>query len=420
MPRSGSPAVLNVRADTRLQARRELLRGLFWTLGAASLPAWCVGAAQAAVGATISARRLADIGPLGPADENGLRLPEGFQSRVVAVSGERPAPGAAAIWHEQPDGAAVFARADGGWIYASNCEAKVDGGVSALRFDARGEVTGCQRVLSNTRRNCAGGATPWNTWLSCEEVEDGLVWECDPEGRAEARPLPALGCFSHEAVAVQAATRTLYLTEDERDGRFYRFVCSAQDWPSGGRAALREGRLQAMRWLGDPAAALNGPQPVQWVDVAHPDRPQNTSRLAQTSAFAGGEGIWLQGALVYFSTKRDNRIWVHDTQAQTLEVIYDFRTASDEQGILSGVDNLTGTAAGEILVAEDGGDMQLCLILPDRRVRPLLQLIGQPASEITGPAFSPDGRRLYFSSQRGARRGHGAGITYEVRLPFAV
>lgn len=420
MPRPGSRKVLRPGIDTRLQSRRELLRRLFWSLGGVSVPAWCLGSDRAAASPAMTTRSLANLGPLGPADENGLRLPADVRSRVVAVSGERPTPRASVPWHEQPDGAAVFASSDGGWIYASNSEAMTDGGASALRFDARGEVTGCERVLSNTRRNCAGGATPWNTWLSCEEVDDGRVWECDPEGRTDARSMPALGLFSHEAVAVQAATRTIYLTEDEPDSRFYRFVCSAEDWPSGGRAAFRQGRLQAMRVLGDPSAALKRPQPVQWVDVEHPERPQKSARLTQTSAFAGGEGLWLHGSLAYFSTKRDNRIWVHDTQAQTLEVIYDLRTASDASRILSGVDNLTGTATGEILVAEDGGDMQLCLILPDRSVRPLLQLIGQPASEITGPAFSPDGRRLYFSSQRGARRGHGAGITYELQLPFAV
>ena len=64
--------------------------------------------------------------------------------------------------------------------------------------------------------------------------------------------------------------------------------------------------------------------------------------------------------------------------------------------------------------------MQLCVILPDRSVRPLLQVVGQDASEISGPAFSPDGRRLYFNSDRGARNGAGPGITYEVLLPFAV
>jgi uncharacterized protein len=69
-------------------------------------------------------------------------------------------------------------------------------------------------------------------------------------------------------------------------------------------------------------------------------------------------------------------------------------------------------------VAEDGGDLQLCLITPERIVAPLLQLVGPNSSEITGPAFSPDGKRLYFSSQRGPTGSSSNGITFEVTGPF--
>ena len=46
---------------------------------------------------------------------------------------------------------------------------------------------------------------------------------------------------------------------------------------------------------------------------------------------------------------------------------------------------------------------------------PFLRVVGQGGSELAGPAFSPDGSRLYFSSQRGR---DGRGITYEVSGPF--
>lgn len=401
-------------ASNLTRSRRDFLRALFWGAGAAALPAWC------AAGAMLPASRFDGIGPLGAPDANGIRLPAGFTSRVVAVSGEVPVRGGSTAWHVLPDGAAVFATADGGWIYTSNSEADSPGGASSLMFDAQGMVIDCRRVLNNTRHNCAGGATPWNTWLSCEEFAGGQVWECDPAGLAPAVARPALGVFAHEAVAVQARTRTVYLTEDAPDGRFYRFLASPADWPGSGRAGLERGRLQVMQVLGDPGAAEHHPLAVRWIDALNPSAPQSGNRLPDSTAFRGGEGIWLHRDIVYFSTKIDNRIWAHDSTAQTIEIIYDFDTAIGSDKILSGVDNLTGTAAGEILVAEDGGDMQLCVILPDRHLRPLLQLVGQEASEITGPAFSPDGRRLYFSSQRGARKGTGSGITYEVLMPFAV
>lgn len=360
------------------------------------------------------------IGSLLAPDANGLRLPPGFSSRVVAVSGEVPSTEGSAPWHASPDGGAVFARPGGGWIYASNSELPSAGGVGVLVFDAQGTVVDSYPILSGTRLNCAGGATPWNTWLSCEEFDDGRVWECDPFGVEPAVAKPALGLFAHEAVAVDAASRCVYLTEDRPDGRLYRFVADAADWPSGGQARFESGRLQVLRVLGDPDAAENNPLPVEWLDAANPGARQTDNRLTQSTPFAGGEGIWLAQGVVYFATKRDNRIWALDTQAQTLEILYDLATATGSDKILSGVDNLLVTAGGNVLVAEDGGDMQLCLIDRNRRVTPLLQLVGQDGSEICGPALSPDGRALYFSSQRGARNARGTGITYEVRLPFTL
>ena len=85
--------------------------------------------------------------------------------------------------------------------------------------------------------------------------------------------------------------------------------------------------------------------------------------------------------------------------------------------MLSGVDNLTASAEGELLVAEDGDDMQIVVLTADK-VFPLLQVVGHDRSEITGPAFSPDGSRLYFSSQRGKTGKLEDGMTFEVTGPF--
>ena len=359
-------------------------------------------------------------------------------------------PGGNTPWHLFPDGSAIFPRAGGGWIYVSNSEVPTVGtltfafpelsaipgldtlvgnagmfvpglgGATALVFDAQANVVDTYPILSGTSNKCAGGPTPWGTWLSCEEINDGRVWECDPHGLSAAAVKPALGTFAHEAVALDPAARSVYMTEDLPDGRVYRFVADPADWPAGGRAQFQNGVLQVMQVNGDPATSENNPLPVSWVNAANPQSRQIDNRIPGTTAFDGGEGIWLFAGVVYFSTKGDNRIWAYDTLAQTLEIIYDFNTASAANAILSGVDNLTITAAGDILVAEDGGDMQLCVILPDRSVVPLLQVEGQDESEISGPAFSPDGRRLYFNSNRGGRNGLGGGITYEILMPFAV
>ncbi|HEY9408394.1 MAG TPA: hypothetical protein VIP77_02330, partial [Jiangellaceae bacterium] len=85
---------------------------------------------------------------------------------------------------------------------------------------------------------------------------------------------------------------------------------------------------------------------------------------------------------------------------------------------LTGVDNITGASAGDLYVAEDGGNMEICIITPDDVVAPFLRVTGQSASELCGVAFNPAGNRMYFSSQRGTSGSSSGGITYEISGPF--
>jgi len=138
--------------------------------------------------------------------------------------------------------------------------------------------------------------------------------------------------------------------------------------------------------------------------------------------FDGGEGVWYQNDRVFFATKGDDRLWMLNTTAQTIEVVYDMATATAPNNILSGVDNITMTPFGEVLVAEDGGSMQVVVVYPDGKLVPLLQIVGQDQSEIAGIAFSPDGKRMYFTSDRGGPNGQGGyglglGMLYELMIP---
>jgi hypothetical protein len=342
------------------------------------------------------------FGVLEPPDENGIRLPPGFRSRIVAVSGAT-VPGTDHIWHSKPDGGAVFETNDG-WIYTSNSERSSLGGAGALRFDRHGEPIDAYSICQGTQRNCAGGATPWGSWLSCEEVSRGIVYECDPYGVQAQTPLSAMGSFTHEAVAVDPVGRRLYLTEDRSDGRLYRFT--PYRWEH-----LEAGLLEV--------AEVDPERRVFWHRVPNPNpSPFGRSTRRQVPAstpFAGGEGIDYSDGHIYFTTKHDNRVWDLDLASQTLRVLYDYATDPLQQ--LSGVDNLLVTPTGDILVAEDlGGNMELVLLGPGRVALPLLRVENQAHSELTGPAFDPSGRRLYFSSQRGGAQK--LGITYEVRGPF--
>lgn len=381
--------------------RRELLRYSFLAMGAFvgnHLFSTPLKAASA----------WASIGPLLPPDKNGIRLPKGFSSRIVAQSGQNLF---GYSWHAAPDGGVTFAAPDNGWIYVSNSEMdKKSGGTGALRFDRNGELIDAYSILRNTSRNCAGGHTPWQTWLSCEEVDNGQVWECDPLGRQSPQVRPILGAFKHEAVAVDTQNKQLYLTEDETDGCLYRYT--ARSFNAEGHPNLEDGYLEVAEVINGQIGALRWHPLPDPLATTIPTRKQ----IKESARFNGGEGIWYHQEVIYFTTKGDDRVWAYDISNNNLSIIYN--AALHVSPPLTGVDNITANASGDLLVAEDQGSMQIVVILKQGDVHPLLQVTGQNRSEITGPAFSPDGKRLYFSSQRGKTGRHQDGITYEITGPF--
>jgi hypothetical protein len=353
-------------------------------------------------------------GPLGTPDANGLMLPPGFTSREIARGGSTVA---GYRWPIFSDGQATFGTSDGGWILVTNSEslAAAGGGSSAIRFRPDGGIAGAYRILAGTNANCAGGPTPWGTWLSCEEHDSGLVWECDPAGQLPAQARPALGAFKHEAAAVDPAGRRLYMTEDHGDGGLYRFTPSS--YPS-----LLEGLLEV--------AVVGADNHVGWRAVPNPaplpGGAATRHQVPEMTRFNGGEGIWYSGGVVYFTTKGDKRLRAYDARTGTLEIVFDHAVAPDSS--LDAVDNVTVSAAGEIFVCEDGGNMEIGLITPAREVSPFLRftgpahpLTGPYASEVCGVVFGPSGTRMYCTSQRAHPPNSttpGPGAVYEIRGPF--
>lgn len=431
--------------------RRSFLRG---ALAGAGALAFGDAFRQAALAGPATDAAASSYGPLGPADADGLMYPAGFGGRLVARSGT-PVGTTSHLWPAFPDGAACFPRPDGtpGWILVVNSEnppaADVEllpavqdllGGASAIVFDGTGAVIDAYWILRGTRSNCAGGMTPWGTWLSCEEVDftvntpgappshAGRVFECSPTDRGgrSARELPMLGRFKHEAASFDALGR-VYLTEDLPDGCFYRFTPSSA---AGTPASLLAGRLDALRVEGDGTT-------VSWVGPIDPGALTTaTRRQAQAqgaTAFSGGEGCYHQAGTVLFTTKGDDRVRAltlgSGTTPDTIEVLYD-GGADGDAGVLNGVDNIiVSPHTGHIYVAEDGDNMEVVVIETDqaggRTAAPLVRatgvqhgrsLPGSPvptASEVTGLALSPDGTRLHFNGQRT----FALGATYQVTAP---
>jgi len=334
----------------------------------------------------------------------GLVLRPGFTARIIAKGGESLA---GIDYRIFPDGATTFvdSATPGGWYYCVNHEIPLNGGgATSIRFAPDGSIRSAYQILTGTSSNCAGGGTPWGTWLSCEEFDGGQVWECDPTGSSQPKLRPAMGTFSHEAATVAADGR-LYLTEDKPDGGFYRFT---PDRPED----LSSGLLEI-------ACGAAAPGPVTWERVPDPSATTGTTRtqVAGSLKFAGGEGIDSLGNKLWFTTKGDNRLWEYRTDSATVDIRYQGGGSST----LSGVDNVwVDNPSGNIFVAEDGGNMELVMIRPDNSAEAIVRINDQDGSEITGPCFSPDGQRLYFSSQRGPATITNApfGITYEVTGPF--
>lgn len=411
-------------------SRRSLLRGGVEAAGLLGFTfinqTFLPGIARAAVRSLAGAD---GFGDLRSPDHNGLMLPPGFSSRIVAISHEFVG-STSYRWHPNPDGGATFATKDGGWIYVSNQESFLgSGGASAIRFAKGGRIVDAYSILGGTDRNCAGAPTPWGAWLSCEEVPEGRVYECDPHTAVTpgepGRVLPGLGTFRHEAAAVDSVRKQVYLTEDQPDGLLYRATPDHYpDLRSGGLEALevldpkhqgriRPGQKRGLAWHEVPEPnPINGG--IQIAQHAAVDRRATRYQVPMATVFNGGEGCWIQGHRVYFTCKGEQRVMVIDTETDEIEVLYDLATSAMPE--LADMDNIFVGPGGDVYVAEDPGNLQIVALTRSGKVKPIVQLPGETQglrhTEVTGPALSPDGSRLYLSSQRDP------GITYEVTGPF--
>ena len=339
------------------------------------------------------ARGSSPYGPLGAPDANGLMLPPGFSSREIArgLSEVKGYP-----WPVFPDGQATFPTADGGWILVTNSESlSVSGaGTSGIRFRPDGAIDSAYRILAGTNVNCARR----------RHAVGHLAVVRGARGR------PRLGVRSggdaHRAAAA-GARRVQPRGGGDRAGRP---AAVPHRGPAGRRLLplhadlypdLSEGLLEVAVVAADNTVswrALPNPTPT-------PAETPTRKQVPEMTPFNGGEGIWHDGGILYFTTKGDARVWAYDSRTSTIEVLYDHAAAPDAS--LDAVDNITVSAAGEIFVCEDGGNMEIGLITPEREVSPFLRFTGpahpvegQFKSEVCGVIFDPSGTRMYCTSQR--------------------
>jgi secreted PhoX family phosphatase len=395
-----------------------------------------------------------------------LSLPAGFSYRIVTETGVTPMADGVPT-PSDPDANGVFPNGNGSTIVNNHevgsnepfgvpalagltYDPGARGGTTNVDVDSDGNPLVEYVSVAGTHNNCAGGITPWGTWLTCEETEaraggalqknHGYVFEVDPTSQAanigkSAVPLKFLGRFAHEAVAVDPQTHNIYETEDagSPNGLYFRWVPPAGF--EGGKDALRElaltdggdtaGQLQAMscfrgtRHITDLSLAT---QPgtrynVRWVDV--PDRDATTVSVRkqftddQVTRSRKLEGQWWADGGAYFVAsfarnsdgsvnEHDGQVWFYDpaTETITLKTIFGVNADPDvDLGNFDGPDNITVSPYGGVILAEDGeGVSHLVGVTAEGKTYPIARNeINE--SEFTGPAFSADGRVLFANIQ---------------------
>jgi secreted PhoX family phosphatase len=443
-------------------------------------------AAAAASPAVPAAARAADpqVGPLRPDPAGLLDLPDGYEYSVVSRAGATMSDGLR-VPHAH-DGMAAFPGDDGRVILVCNHELEpayfsrgafepdfsaVPEAVRARVYDRgkdrtpgaggtttriynpdTGETEKEYLSLAGTEVNCAGGPTPWGSWLSCEECfespglgwsvgrlvsrerQHGYVFEVPSrhEGLVEPEPIKAMGRFEHEAAAVHARTGIVYMTEDRHHSLFYRFI------PREPGRLLEGGRLQALaivdqpsmtthNWSSSPGIDPDVPLRTRWIDLDDVDPEENDLRLRGATrgaaTFARGEGLCAAGERFVFTCTiggpaRLGQVFAYtpsplEGQDGEQDAPGELRLIAEatETSMLRNADNLTMAPWGDLIVCEDTSNhCGLVGIRPDGSQYQLADN-AYSNSELAGVCFAPDGKTLFVNIQY-------PGTTLAIRGPF--
>jgi len=411
-----------------------------------------------------------------------LDLPRGFSYRIISAEGDEMNDGY--LVPGLPDAMAAFPGPDGLTILIRNHEltgnlpgpfgadnsrlkksdlAKLydsgvgktpcPGGTTTIVLDTKTLAVKTQYLsLCGTLRNCAGGATPWNSWITCEEsvrtadtsgklgyfLEKNHGYNFEVPATAtielfEAIPLRAMGRFYHEAVAVDPRTGIVYQTEDLDDGLIYRFIPAVPGKLSEG------GKLQALVIAGRRGAdtrnweesgdrvAVGEKLDVAWVDLDDVESPvddlRHRGRAAGAACFARGEGMWAGDDGVYFvctngGAKRIGQIWRYvpsrleggrgeGDEPGTVELFIE----PNNSALVEKADNLTVAPWGDLILCEDrsGEEVRLVGVTPTGRLYTFAR--HHRRCEFAGVTFSPDGSTLFVNVQD-------AGLTIAIVGPW--
>ena len=454
-----------------MQSRRAFLRTSgFIGIGFIGLKLYACGS-NGPVG-EISKNVPTDYGPLLPDPEGLLDLPEGFSYKIISKQGDAMDDGL--LVPGKQDGMAAFSAGDGRVIIVRNHEIvasdkalgpfgvdnvnlnaipKSDfyeygsgefpglGGTTTLVFNEKTmEVEREFLSLAGTYRNCAGGAMPWGSWVTCEEdvtkagdfegtveKDHGYIFEVPATSepmRAAPKPIKEAGRFNHEAVAYDPIGGILYMTEDRGDGLLYRFIPNKKDnLHSGGKLqalAIKNGpKFDTRNWpdsLG-PDIQQHIPMALEWIDLEDVESPQDNLRIQGhekgAAIFARGEGMWYDEGVIYFACTNGGDLMkgqvfklTPDEDGGQLELFIE----PNDVDIMKYCDNLTVAPWGDVMLCEDDTDAYLRGVTPDGQIFTFGHST-KHESEFTGICFSPSGKTMFVNIQH-------AGLTLAITGPW--
>ncbi len=395
-----------------------------------------------------------DDGLLSPGNHDGMGMFKWKNDRLMLIRNHEITPGS---YETGPfgEGNALIGKINKDRIYdfASGGDRTCVGGTTTLIYNESTQKVEQEHLsLIGTVRNCSGGVTPWNSWVSCEET---AFKAGDEEGRlekdhgynfevpatdqiriADPTPIKAMGRFVHESLAFHPVSGIVYQTEDEGDGLIYRYL------PNQNGALLKGGKLQCLALRDWKAADTRNRKDstsqhfpekkhfqVYWIDLDDVESPDGDLRMRGhqkgAAIFSSGEGMSYGKNELFFTassggTAGTGQIFRYvpskyegQPQEKDHPAVLELFVESKDQETFRYCDNITVAPWGDVVICEDCSDPRIIGITPAGKAYVIAKNIGYPDSEFAGPVFSPSGKTLFVNIQT-------PGLTLAITGPWSV